>query len=119
MLLLWLLTPCHGQSSQDTVCYSQTEARAITIALIEWEACMEEMAVCDEQLLELKKAIAGKDSAITDMMKISQFKSEVIDLRVRDMEVLKSEVKRFKRRSAVTIILASIVTGFTLFIAVK
>lgn len=42
-----------------------------------------------------------------------------VALRIVDNTILEGEVRRYKKRSAGTIILSSIIVGFTLFLAVK
>jgi len=119
MLLLLPLTASFAQSSPDTLCYSSEDMRSLTIAIIEGETCCDNLTLCDQQLAGFVHMVSEKDSIISDMRSIVSIKDQTIDLRTSDMEALKSDVKYWKKRSTVTIILASIVTGFTLFIAVK
>jgi hypothetical protein len=119
MLLLssWIVSS--GQSLPDTICLSKEEAQIVTVTLIEGETCCANLEISEEQIHDLFKVIEHKDSTIHDLRHVLTIKDEVINLRVDDMEALKSDVTYWKRRSTVTIILASIITGFTLFIAIK
>ena len=117
LLLHWTVS-C-GQSSQDTLCYHKDEVKALTIALIEGETCCDNLSLCDQQLDGFVHMVNEKDSIIADMRSIVTIKDQTIDLRTSDMEALESDVKYWKKRSTVTIILASIITVLTLFVAIK
>ena len=117
LLLAW--TASSAQSSKDSLCYSIDEARLIATKLLEGSRCEELLEVAEMESKAYQDKIIVMESMESGLLQELSIERQVVQLHMNDVKALESEVKRYKKRNVVTIILASIVCGFTLFIAVK
>lgn len=119
MLLPLAWTVSSAQSSKDSLCYSIEEARTIATKLLEGSRCEELLTVGEMESQAYQNKIAVMESIEKGLLEELSIERQVVQLHMNDVKALESEVKRYKKRNVVTIVLASIVCGFTLFIAVK
>jgi hypothetical protein len=83
-----------------------------------------------EECAELLEVTLGKVELLqqvidNDKLMQSSLESQVgllqkeVALRIADNDIYQGEVKRYKKRATGTIILCGIITGFTMFLAIK
>lgn len=119
MPLLFSLTVSSAQSSQDTICYSESDARKIALLLIEGERCAELLEVAQIQAVVLDSIVGTyKNMELFYKAQVDLKQSEV-NMRLSDMATWKRESKMWKRRTYGVGVLGAVAVALITFVSIR
>ena len=121
MALIWI--PSYGQpyviNGDSVYCYTIEETRAIAVKLTDGQGCAEQLSYTLEELAIKDSLLVISGNIEKSLQAEINILGATVNLHLSNEKIYKDQINRIKRRSRGTILLCGIVTGLTIFLAVK